>query len=342
MPIKPYIPISPPLLPLRRISALIIEEDLSDIDSPDASWFMPSKTYETVTISQKELGPKPVFTFPQFNGQDSSSSEVTTAADTSRRPSISLARLQTRGLDDADIKLPNYNYQFVSSIPTTQQRKRRPSSDVFFHSPLQKSRTYSDNDTLSCSTSSSHSPRSGGRFSGFDSPINYPESDCGCNCDCGEKDYPIRDVFDDDDEEEGEEVVDECHISKSASSEPIEVPKSPNSSHSSHRRRRGCFVEDDVMDTSTVNIDDEFAIVDDEEDDSDDDDEGLMMKDVRMEEDESVNYEGTLEDWIHFAYGECSTTIYQWRKVILLDAVLSFFGREVGRGPRGKKDGMII
>ncbi|KAF3940262.1 hypothetical protein ABW19_dt0208581 [Dactylella cylindrospora] len=290
MPIKAYIPNSPPLrpthfgLPPRRISALIIEEDLDDIDSSESSWFLPANLYETITISQK--GPLEV---PLTKLDDPS--KVTTAADTSRRPSISLARLQTQNLEhDVDIKLPNYscNYSENTGSMKGSHSRRESTSEVIFHSPLQRSRTYSD---YSSSVSSVHSPLSlsgsqdrHSRYgSGYESPVFYPDSDCDCDCVLEDEDavfeadvdVDVNEIEVDAEVEADEDAIDveESEISKSASSLPIEVPKR-------NRRRRGCFVEGDTAKGRSS-----------EEELSDED----MM-------DSSSSEEETLEDWVRYAY----------------------------------------
>ncbi|KAK6343891.1 hypothetical protein TWF696_007545 [Orbilia brochopaga] len=273
MPIKPYFPTSPPLRAThvgavntcpRRISALIIEEDLSDIDSSDSSWFLPATTYETVTISQKGPVPAPAVVHPDFANLD-----VPTAADTSRRPSISLARLQTKFQDDdgdINIHLPNYDCavhspcSFKASSPSLKRSsskshsRRGSSSEVFFHSPLRRFHTFSRSNSAS-STASSGSVSSSGSSSaasGYESPVFYPDE---CSCD---------DLAPAADKREKE-----CEISKTASSMPIRVPGSAK------RRRRGCFVQEDVS---------------------------------PQEDDELMDDDGSsLEDWVQFAYTPNST-----------------------------------
>ncbi|KAK6535924.1 hypothetical protein TWF281_000173 [Arthrobotrys megalospora] len=257
MPIKAYLQ-SPPLrptvnthgLPPRRISALIIEEDLSDIDTPDSSWFLPANVYETITISQKEVP-------ADYENNTTTTAtiapihlDIPTAADTSRRPSICLARLQTQGAEDADIKLPNYDYAHSMN---TASRRGSTSSDVFFHSPLRRTRTYEDYSSSGSSSSASGSSAA----SGYESPVFYADSDCGCDdCECN-------------DEETG--------ISKMARSLPIQVPAVKGNATTT-RRRRGCFVQNDVR-----------KKVDEDEVMEDDDDE------------EAID-EGSIEDWVQFAY----------------------------------------
>ncbi|KAK6516211.1 hypothetical protein TWF506_006120 [Arthrobotrys conoides] len=260
MPIKPYLQ-SPPLrptvnthgLPTRRISALIIEEDLSDIDTPDSSWFLPANVYETITITQKEV--------PEDLENEHSALtiapihlDIPTAADTSRRPSICLARLQTQGVEDADIRLPNYEYAHSMN---TASRRGSTSSEVFFHSPLRRTRTYEN-----YSSSGSSSASGSSAASGYESPVFYPDSDCGCDdCDC-------------DHEEAG--------VSKMAKSLPIQVPVAKGNATTT-RRRRGCFVQNDMR-----------KKVDEDE----------IMEDS---DDEEAIDEGSIEDWVQFAYTPSST-----------------------------------
>ncbi|KAJ6260009.1 hypothetical protein Dda_5654 [Drechslerella dactyloides] len=269
MPIKPYFPTSPPLRAThvgavsscpRRISALIIEEDLSDIDTSDSSWFLPATTYETVTISQRGPLPAPAVVQPEIASLD-----LPTAADTSRRPSICLARLQTKFQDDGDINihLPNYDCavhspcSFKPSSPGFKRAepkshsRRGSNSEVFFHSPLRRFRTYSRSNSSTASTGSVSSTGSSSAASGYESPVFYPDE---CSCDDFTADKHQQK---------------ECEISKTASSMPIRVPGSAK------RRRRGCFVQDDV----SSNADDEAM-----------DDDG-----------------SSLEDWVQFAYTPNST-----------------------------------
>ena len=249
MTIKPYIPSSPPLrpthiggLPPRRISALIIEEDLSDLDSSDSSWFLPANVFETVTISQKEV---PVDYESNIGSPIESSLrqdlDIPTAADTSRRPSISLARLQTQNIDDADIKLPNYDYahSLSGSVKNTSASRRGSTSEVFFHSPLRRTRTYSEYSSSVSSGSSSTSA------SGYESPVFYPDSDYGCDDDCG-----------------CENEEHESAVSQSAKSLPIQVPKG-----GLKRVRRGCFVQGDSKRRSIMSNED--VIMDDDDEDCD-------------------------------------------------------------------------
>ncbi|KAF3911143.1 hypothetical protein AA313_de0207810 [Arthrobotrys entomopaga] len=245
MQIKQYHPISPPLrpsnivggLPPRRISAIIIEEDLSDVDTPNTSWFLPANTFERITISQKEVPEdsesvthtpiKSSLPIPKQN------LDIPTAPDTSRRPSICLTRLQTQCLDDVDIKLPNYDYihsPTSGSLKNAPKSRRDSTSEVFFHSPLRRTRTYSE---YSSSISSSSSA------SECESPVFYPDSDDACDCEC--------------------ENHDDSVISKNAQSQPIRVPKK-----SYKRQRRGCFVENDLK--KGVKDEDEVMEYDDEDD----------------------------------------------------------------------------
>ncbi|KAF3901437.1 hypothetical protein ABW21_db0202647 [Orbilia brochopaga] len=264
MPIKPYFPTSPPLRAThvgavntcpRRISALIIEEDLSDIDSSDSSWFLPATTYETITISQKGPVPAPAVSHPDVHNVD-----VPTAADTSRRPSICLARLQTQFQDDGDINihLPNYDGAVHSPcsfqpgsparkrVKSRTQSRRGSSSEVYFHSPLRRFHTFSrSNSASSASSGSVSSSGSSSAASGYESPVFYPD-ECGCN-----------DLATADKREK------ECEISKTASSMPIRVPGSAK------RRRRGCFVQEDVSPT---------------------------------EDDESMSDDSSVDDFVQFAY----------------------------------------
>ncbi|EWC43927.1 hypothetical protein DRE_01279 [Drechslerella stenobrocha 248] len=273
MPIKPYFPTSPPLRATlvgganntgatvpsrpRRISALIIEEDLSDIDTSDSSWFLPATTYETLTISQK--GPLPEQSYlPNL--------DAPTVADTSRRPSICLARLQTQFPDvdsDVNIKLPNYEYSHSpSSLKSNSalahfktaeaaRTRRGSASEVLFHSPLRRSKTYSHS-----SMSSSSSSSSGSSFaSGYESPVFYADGECDCD------DYAVG----------GER---ECSISKSACSQPIRVP---SNSSNTRRKRRGCFVQDDAAAAPAQ--------------------EPLHDEEVVMEDNL-----GSMDDWVQFAY----------------------------------------
>ncbi|EPS35763.1 hypothetical protein H072_10719 [Dactylellina haptotyla CBS 200.50] len=258
MPIKAYVPSSPPLrpthiggLPPRRISALIIEEDLSDIDSSDSSWFLPANLYETITISQKEVpADSDSIIGSNFESNLNQNLDIPTAADTSRRPSISLARLHTPCIDDVEIKLPNYDYVHSASgsVKHSSASRRGSNSEVFFHSPLRRTRTYSEYSSSATSSTAS----------GYESPVFYPDSDYGCDDDCGC------------DDEQHESVV-----SKSAKSQPIQVP-----SGGSKRRRRGCFVHNDTKRTMS----DEDAIMDDSDDDDCDFD------------------EVPIDDWVQFAY----------------------------------------
>ncbi|KAK6532009.1 hypothetical protein TWF694_003172 [Orbilia ellipsospora] len=242
MQIKPYHSISPPLrpsniggLPPRRISAIIIEEDLSDVDSTDSSWFLPANTYEKITISQKEV-PADSESVTDAPIKSSSSPipkqnlDIPTAADTSRRPSICLARLQTQCIDDVDIKLPNYDYIHSPASGSLKNGRRDSTSEVFFHSPLRRTRTYSE---YSSNISSSSS------VSECESPVFYPDSDDACDCDC---------------EDHNDSVV-----SKNARSQPIRVPRG-----SHKRQRRGCFVQNDLK--SRVK-DEDNVMEDDEEED---------------------------------------------------------------------------
>ncbi|KAF3916830.1 hypothetical protein ABW20_dc0109332 [Dactylellina cionopaga] len=275
MPIKPYFPGSPPLrpthiggLPPRRISALIIEEDLSDIDTTESSWFLPANLYETVTISQKEV-PADSESEPDTDTEQPTALlqnlDIPTAADTSRRPSITLARLQTQGLDDADIKLPNYDYahSFGAAVNDTSSR-RGSTSEVFFHSPLRRTRTYSD---YSSSDSSSNVSTTA---SGYESPVFYPDSDCDCK-DCVCKSEQQR----------------EFKISTAAKSLPILVPSFKGGVK---RRRRGCFVQSDARKRREENAHDYVIDGDENKDEEDGDYDEIPV-----------------EDWIQLAYTPSSS-----------------------------------